>query len=96
MLVPIGIPILTLPKNEVSEADVDVVDTKVNSEAKFPTGEVRVASIRLPIMIIRPESMKIISGDEALSSLSGVFIAGQHVTPGTVNSLKDGHLWDQH
>ena len=72
MLVPIGIPILTLPKNEVSEADVDVVDTKVNSEAKFPTGEVRVASIRLPIMIIRPESMKIISSDEALSSLSGV------------------------
>ena len=71
MLVPIGIPILTLPKNEVSEADVDVVDTKVNSEAKFPTGEVRVASIRLPIMIIRPE-WKIISGDEALSSLSGV------------------------
>ena len=45
MLVPIGIPILTLPKNEVSEADVDVVDTKVNSQAKFPTGEVRVASI---------------------------------------------------
>ena len=66
---PIGIPILTLPENEVSEADVDVVHTKVNSEAKFPTGEVRVASIRLLIMIIRPESVKIISGDEALSSL---------------------------
>ena len=28
--------------------------------------------------------------------LTSVFIAGQHVTPGTVNSLKDGHLWDQH
>ena len=42
---PIGIPILTSPENEVSEEDVDVVDTKVNSQAKFPTGEVRVASI---------------------------------------------------
>ena len=51
-----------MQEKEVSEVDVDVVHKKVNSESKFPTGEVNV----LPI--IRPESMKIIGGEEVISS----------------------------
>ena len=51
-----------MPEKEDSEVDVDVVHKKVNSESKFPTGEVNV----LPI--IRPESMKIIGGEEVISS----------------------------
>ena len=51
-----------LPEKEVSEVDVDVVHKKVNSESKFSTGEVSV----LPI--IRPDSMKIIGGEEVISS----------------------------
>ena len=49
-------------EKEVSEVDIDVVHKKVNSESKFPTGEVSA----LPI--IRPESMKIIDGEEVISS----------------------------
>ena len=51
-----------MPEKEVSEVDVDVVHKKVNSESKFSTGEVSV----LPI--IRPDSMKIIGGEEVISS----------------------------
>lgn len=58
--------ICNFPENEASEVDVDVVDKKVKSESKFPTGEVSVLPIRFPI--IRPESMKIIGGDEIIFS----------------------------
>ena len=52
-----------LPKNWVSEADVDIVDKKFNSEAQFPTGEVSVLR-RLPI--ISPECVEIIGCYETL------------------------------
>ena len=62
---PIGIPELAA-KRQASEADVDVVDERVNSEVKLATGEESVLPSRLPI--IRPESVKIIGSSEALSS----------------------------
>ena len=51
-----------LPENRVSKTNVDVVDTKVNSETKLSTREVCEPHGH---PIIRPEGAEIISSNEA-------------------------------